>query len=86
VDEADWIKAGLSKPEWEQVDHSVVCAGWGTENGVDYWIIQNTWGKDWGNGGYFRMKRGADVAGIESINVAVDPYMLVKDSYGNWVE
>lgn len=32
------------------------------------------------------MKRGADVAGIESINVTVDPYMMVKDPSGNWVE
>jgi len=38
--------------------HAVKLIGWGTENGVDYWIAANSWGPRWGEEGYFRIKRG----------------------------
>lgn len=40
--------------------------GWGTENAVPYWLIQNTWGRDWGEGGFGRIMRGKDIMRIES--------------------
>lgn len=38
--------------------HSVVIVGWGNENGIDYWIVQNSWGPKWGEAGYFRIGFG----------------------------
>ena len=39
------------------LNHAVGCVGYGTEDGVDYWIIRNSWGASWGEDGYVRMVR-----------------------------
>lgn len=58
--------------EWERVDHAVVTIGWGEDNGAKYWLIQNSWGPDWGEDGLFRIAMGEDESGIESIPESAD--------------
>jgi cathepsin C len=58
--------------EWEQVDHAVLLVGYGVEKDHQYWTLQNSWGTDWGEDGYFRMERGIDESGCESIAVSAN--------------
>uniref|UniRef100_A0A8C3WE64 Cathepsin W n=1 Tax=Catagonus wagneri TaxID=51154 RepID=A0A8C3WE64_9CETA len=59
----------------ESVDHSVLLVGFGRSKPVEgrrprprhslpYWILKNSWGPDWGEGGYFRLHRGSNTCGI----------------------
>jgi len=62
---------GKIHQEWEQVDHAVLLVGYGVDKDA-YWTMQNSWGNDWGEDGYFRMLRGKDESGCESIVVSAD--------------
>lgn len=65
------IESRMTQP-WEQVDHAVLAVGWGVEDGKKYWLVQNSWGQDWGEEGFFRITRDEDDSGIESIPEAAD--------------
>lgn len=44
--------------------HAVVTIGWGTDaEGTDFWLIRNSWGRDWADGGFFRIERGVNFIG-----------------------
>lgn len=62
--------------------HAVKLMGWGTEDGVNYWLIANSWNRSWGEDGYFKIARGTNECGIEEDVVAGMPSTknLVVDS------
>lgn len=45
------------------INHAVVLVGYGeTPTGHKYWLIQNSWGDQWGEGGFLRLSRRTNTA------------------------
>uniref|UniRef100_A0A0E0KJ49 Peptidase C1A papain C-terminal domain-containing protein n=1 Tax=Oryza punctata TaxID=4537 RepID=A0A0E0KJ49_ORYPU len=42
-----------------ELNHAVTAVGFGTaSDGTGYWLMKNSWGASWGEGGYVRIRRG----------------------------
>ncbi|KAL6907734.1 hypothetical protein ACP4OV_001904 [Aristida adscensionis] len=50
----------------DMLDHAVAVVGYGTDTstGTPYWLIKNSWGKDWGDEGYVKLEMGRGGCGI----------------------
>jgi KDEL-tailed cysteine endopeptidase len=72
VDDGDifgYYKGGIIDTEdcGTDVNHAVVAVGFGNADGKDYWLVRNSWGTGWGEGGYVRIA-AVDGPGICGIN------------------
>ena len=52
-------------------NHGVVLVGYGSDDGVDYWIAKNSWGTHWGEGGFMRLRRGVGECGVGEMILTV---------------
>ena len=51
------------------LNHAVLVVGWGQSNGMNYFIIKNSWGTAWGEQGYMRilLTDGQGICGMNKI-------------------
>ncbi|XP_024920939.1 tubulointerstitial nephritis antigen-like [Cynoglossus semilaevis] len=66
--------------------HSVRITGWGEEKNYDgtarkYWIAANSWGKNWGENGFFRIARGENECEIEAFVIGVWGRITMEDMH-----
>ncbi|KAI1710988.1 papain family cysteine protease domain-containing protein [Ditylenchus destructor] len=59
-DEFQHYKSGIyesnTSPNTKELyGHCAKLIGWGEENGAEYWSYMNTWGRSWGENGFFRV-------------------------------
>jgi hypothetical protein len=57
-------ESGIIRPNEcnKEPNHAVTVVGYTPE----YWIIRNSWGPEWGEGGYGKIERGSNTCGIDS--------------------
>jgi hypothetical protein len=58
-----------------------VLVGWGSQDGVAFWIARNSWGIEWGDQGYFRIRRGTNEVGIEANVICMVPDYFYPTGY-----
>jgi C1A family cysteine protease len=77
------IYAGCT-PEEDSHNHAVAVVGYGSAvvdgQSVDYWLVKNSWADSWGEGGFFRIKRGVQMCGMGPRIAVVDCAPLADDN------
>jgi cathepsin H len=59
--------AGCGKTT-QDINHAVLATGYGTENGMKFWNVKNSWGTSFGNQGYFKIEREKNMCAIAMCN------------------
>ncbi len=61
-----------------KLDHGVLIVGYGTENSIDYWLVKNSWGSDWGEDGYVKIARSSSSSDPGVCGIGMEPSFPFK--------
>merc|ERR1712226_360592 len=72
-----YVPASSDCPNLEKtgINHAMTAVAYGRENGLDYWLIKNSWGPNWGDNGFIKVAAGQNYCGIEG-NIAYTNEMV----------
>mmetsp|Transcript_41837 Transcript_41837/g.110309 ORF Transcript_41837/g.110309 Transcript_41837/m.110309 type:complete len:892 (-) Transcript_41837:167-2842(-) len=78
----DWSKKPVYTGGGASVGgHAVVGVGWGARGAMDYWLLRNSWGPEYDEGGYFKFRRGVNLDDIEASETAA---AMMTEDYADW--
>ena len=55
------------------LDHGVLIVGYGADAGTEYWLVKNSWGPSWGDGGYIKIGRSDSTNDPGVCGIAMQP-------------
>lgn len=78
---ASTIISDINAPK--RLNHFVSIVGWGKDDATNtqYWITRNSWGHTWGDMGYFKVKLGENILGIEDWVTWATPSVYTVHNY-----
>ena len=64
----------------KEVNHSALVVGYGSESGLEYFLVKNSWGEKWGDAGYVKIGVGAGegVCGIQVAPIQADTALIAE--------
>ena len=72
----------VKRGRYMKINHSTVLVGYKLDPKDGYFLFKNAWGKDWGDGGYYKMKlykkngQWRTICGIERNNFTFEPIVV----------
>ncbi|OQR72096.1 cysteine proteinase-like [Tropilaelaps mercedesae] len=63
------------------LNHAVLLVGLEESDGLEYWVLKNSWGEDWGVNGFFYLPKGRNMCNLtwEPVTIArIDAYVVAE--------
>lgn len=78
-----FYKSGVYADEecGNNLDHGVLAVGYGTEDGVEFFLVRNSWGERWGDEGYIRLAQQSETVNGTCGILSAASRPILRDDY-----